>query len=106
MLFGCATNEVNSYQELIRSEFIASDNFRIKEPAKVIVVSAIENKSLAELLDESGLLIDPTIFAGYEIIYYTVFYDGPYWLERYQVFRLCDKNTCKHKYLLIVGIYA
>lgn len=106
MLYGCATSREVTYASLIVSDFVKSDNYRDKGSSSVKVEYIEQDKSLSQLIDQSGLVIEPSSFDGYDIVNYMVSYSGSYWLETYQVFRACDKSGCKHKFLLVLGIYA
>lgn len=106
VLCGCATSRDVTYVSLVVSDFVKSDYYREKGSSSVKVEYIEQDKSLSQLIDQSGLVIEPSSFDGYDMINYMVSYSGSYWLETYQVFRACDKSGCKHKYLLVLGIYA
>lgn len=106
VLCGCATSRDVTYVSLVMSDFVKSDNYRENGLSSVKVEYIEQDKSLSQLIDQSGLAIESSSFDGYDMINYMVSYSGSYWLETYQVFRACDKSGCKHRFLLVRGIYA
>lgn len=105
-LLGCSLGKGSAYEEFIKSEFISSDNFRVKGSNKIRVSQAAVYKTKEQFIAESSFEIKPGELAGFELVDYQVTYTGSYWLETYQVFRSCKKSGCSHKFILVLGIYS
>jgi hypothetical protein len=104
LLTGCASYKASPYETLIKSQFRLSENYR--GAGTVEVLHRIANKTKEQFISDGFSEVDKEDIDGYEIINYQVNYDGSYWNEWYQVFRSCNLSGCKHKFILMIGVYA
>ncbi len=104
LLTGCASNKVGPYETLIKSQFRLSENYR--GTGKIEVSHRIADKTKEQFISDIYYDVDRNAIDGFEIINYQVNYDGSYWNEWYQVFRSCNLSGCKHKFILMIGVYT
>ena len=102
-LTSCKPTVSNSYELFIEQDFYKSASFRNTGEIKVVSIEAKERLSVDSLskYDTNGIDLKK-----YDIINFMISYQMDTALERYQVLRLCDLNMCKHKFVLIYGLYA
>ena len=106
MLSSCSNSNLEAYKKLIKSDFIDYQFEGKQAYGRISIIENMVDKTKDVLFSEVGYEVDTQEFEGYSMINYQVEFDRKHALESFQVFRRCDKNTCVHKFLLIIGVYA